>query len=159
MGSDLTFLSAGGTGTGSKVKLVNNLLSAVHLCSAAEGLTLAAKKGMHLPTVFDVLKGGAASSYMLTDSMSTSHLLVAKESDELGGPRMFEAKPAIHAALHTLAKDLVLVIAEGKRTSCPLFITSAAQTYFTRALGLGWGHADDSCISKLWKEQGVSISV
>ena len=58
---------AGGVGSGSKAKAVNQLLACVHLCAVAEAFNLAAKKGMDLSKVYDVVKGGAAWSYILTD--------------------------------------------------------------------------------------------
>ena len=60
-------LPAGGVGSGSKVKAVNQLLASVHLCAAAEALAFARKKGMNLDDVIGVVSKGAASSYMLDD--------------------------------------------------------------------------------------------
>lgn len=59
--------AAGGLGTASAVKLVNNHLAGVHLAAAAEGFAFARKKNMDLKTVYDVLAGGAASTYVLID--------------------------------------------------------------------------------------------
>lgn len=64
-------LLAGGLGTASAVKLVNNHLAGVHLAAAAEGFAFAKKKDMNLKTVYDVLAGGAASTYVLIDRKSS----------------------------------------------------------------------------------------
>lgn len=60
-------ISAGGLGSGSAVKLVNNLLAGVHICAAAEAFAFAKKKNMDLDVVFDVLSGGAAYSFVMVD--------------------------------------------------------------------------------------------
>ncbi len=46
---------------------VNQLLSGIHLCAAAEALAFASRKGMDLNAVFAVVSRGAAASYMMID--------------------------------------------------------------------------------------------
>lgn len=70
----MTIFTAGGVGSGSKVKAVNQLLAGVHLCAAAEALAFARKKGMDLNKVFGVVNRGAASSYMMNDRLFISLL-------------------------------------------------------------------------------------
>ncbi|WVR03631.1 hypothetical protein IAU60_000624 [Kwoniella sp. DSM 27419] len=131
----------GGVGNGSKVKLVNNLLAGIHLAVAAEGMAFAKSKGMDLDKVFDVVKNGAASSYMMWDRV----------------PRMFEQKPQVHSATSTLSKDLGIVITEAKKISTPLFLGQAAAQQFTRAIADGHGAEDDSSLGRLWESMGVSL--
>src|SRR5262249_61042028 len=55
----------GTTGQAMTLKLVANLLVALHSAAAAEALTLARKAGLDLGIVLDVLNSSAASSAML----------------------------------------------------------------------------------------------
>lgn len=76
----LTRPVAGGLGTASAVKLVNNHLAGVHLAAAAEGFAFAKKKNMNLKTVYEVLAGGAASTYVLIDRKSLHLPLICLSS-------------------------------------------------------------------------------
>ncbi len=54
----------GSFGDGMKMKLVANLLVAIHNVAAAEAMVLAAKSGLDLATVYKVIKDGAGQSRM-----------------------------------------------------------------------------------------------
>ncbi|WVQ93674.1 hypothetical protein IAU59_000750 [Kwoniella sp. CBS 9459] len=131
----------GGLGSGSKVKLVNNLLAGIHLAVAAEGLAFAKYKKMDLDKVFQVVRGGAASSYMMIDRV----------------PRMFEEKPDVYSPTKTFVKDLSIVLTEAKKVNTPLFLGQAAAQQFTRAVSEGWGDDDDSSVGRLWESMGVKL--
>ena len=64
--------AAGGVGSGSKVKAVNQLLAGVHLVAAAEALAFAVKKKMSLDAVYEVVSKGAAYSYVMVDRESAT---------------------------------------------------------------------------------------
>ena len=70
-GKQLIGHAAGGVGTASSVRAINQLLAGVHLCAAAEALAFAKKKGMNLHSVLDVVAHGAAYSYMMVDRTSS----------------------------------------------------------------------------------------
>ncbi|OCF44113.1 hypothetical protein I317_02067 [Kwoniella heveanensis CBS 569] len=131
----------GGLGSGSKIKLVNNLLAGIHLAVAAEGLAFAKYKKMDLDKVFQVVRGGAASSYMMIDRV----------------PRMFEQKAQVFSPTKTFVKDLSIVLTEAKKVNTPLFLGSVAAQQFTRAVSEGWGDEDDSSVGRLWESMGVDL--
>src|SRR5690349_5089250 len=54
-------------GDGQKVKLVNQLLCGVHIAAAAEALAFAEVMGLDAGATWEVLRGGAAQSFMLDD--------------------------------------------------------------------------------------------
>ena len=54
-------------GDGQKVKLVNQLLCGVHIAVAAEALAYAEAMGLDAAATFEVVRGGAAASFMLDD--------------------------------------------------------------------------------------------
>ncbi|ORY34220.1 NAD binding domain of 6-phosphogluconate dehydrogenase-domain-containing protein [Naematelia encephala] len=131
----------GGVGSGSKVKIVNNLLAGIHLCAAAEALALARKKNMDLRQVFEIVSKGAGSSYVMIDRI----------------PRMWMKDPPVMSATETFVKDLGIALAEGKRTNTPLWLAAAAHQQFIRAVAHGWGREDDSCVGRLWEPMGISV--
>ncbi|WVW81780.1 hypothetical protein I302_103777 [Kwoniella bestiolae CBS 10118] len=133
----------GGLGSGSKVKLINNLLASIHLAVAAEGMAFAKYKNMDTEKVFEVVRGGAAYSYMMVDRV----------------PRMFNPPSTPHSATTTLVKDLTLVINEAKKCNTPLFLGQAALQQFTKAVSKGWGGEDDSSLGRLWEDMGVSLKL
>ncbi|OCF59669.1 hypothetical protein L486_02341 [Kwoniella mangroviensis CBS 10435] len=133
----------GGLGNGSKVKLINNLLASIHLAVAAEGMAFAKYKGMDTEKVFEVVRAGAAYSYMMVDRV----------------PRMFNPPSSPHSATTTLVKDLTLVLNEAKKYNTPLFLGQAALQQFTTAVSRGWGGEDDSCLGRLWEDMGVNLKL
>lgn len=54
-------------GMGSQMKVINQLLCGVHLAAAGEALGLAHRSGLPMATTLEILKSGAASSWMLGD--------------------------------------------------------------------------------------------
>jgi 3-hydroxyisobutyrate dehydrogenase-like beta-hydroxyacid dehydrogenase len=61
--SDL-IVHTGEVGTGHQVKLINNFLSLGHAAIAAEAITVAAKAGVDMESLRDVIMGGGAASVM-----------------------------------------------------------------------------------------------
>ena len=148
--------SAGGVGSGSKVKAVNQLLAGVHLVAAAEALAFAVRKNMNLDAVYEVVSKGAAYSYVMVDR----ELLLAMgcQSSSSGVPRMRQSSPPVFSAMTTFVKDLTIVLAEGKRTNTPLFLTAAAHLQFLSAAASGLGSQDDGAIAQLWKTYGIDVA-
>jgi 3-hydroxyisobutyrate dehydrogenase-like beta-hydroxyacid dehydrogenase len=99
-------------GTGTKVKLVANLLVAIHNVAAAEALVLAKKAGLDLRTTFKVLADGAGSSRMF----------------QVRGPMMVKgdySKPFMK--LEVWKKDMAIIrdFARQVGARTPLFSTTA----------------------------------
>ncbi len=65
LGKTITY--TGPTGNGQKTKLVNQLIGAVNLLGATEGLRLARAAGLDLQTTLQAVSSGAASSWMLAN--------------------------------------------------------------------------------------------
>ena len=59
MGTDLHL--CGEAGMGSTVKMVHQLLAGVHICCAAEALSLAAKAGVDVELMYNIVNGAAGS--------------------------------------------------------------------------------------------------
>ena len=98
---------------------------------------------MDLHGVYDIVSKGAAYSYCMIDRL----------------PRMMSSNPPVHSSTATTSRTLGIVLAEGKRVKCPLFIAAAAHQQFVRATASGLAKEDDSSVSRLWEYLGVDVRV
>ncbi|WP_212632091.1 NAD(P)-dependent oxidoreductase [Pseudomonas sp. KB-10] len=115
-------------GQGATVKAVNQLLCGVHIAVVAEAFALAAKVGVELPVLLEIMGGSAASSWMLKDR----------------GPRMLQAEPEVSSAVDIFVKDLGIVLEAGRDAQAALPIAAVAHQLFLATAGRGEGRADDS---------------
>ncbi|MDO8905632.1 NAD(P)-dependent oxidoreductase [Hydrogenophaga sp.] len=115
-------------GQGAMVKTVNQLLCGVHIAVAAEAFSLAAKVGVDLKVLLDIMGGSSASSWMLKDR----------------GPRMIQPDPQVTSAVDIFVKDLGIVLETGRETQTALPIAAVAHQMFLATAGRGDGRADDS---------------
>ena len=115
-------------GQGAVVKTVNQLLCGVHIAVVAEAFSLAARVGVDLKVMLEILGGSSASSWMLKDR----------------GPRMLEANPEVTSAVDIFVKDLGIVLEAGRETKAPLPLAALAHQLFLATSGRGDGAADDS---------------
>jgi 3-hydroxyisobutyrate dehydrogenase len=117
-------------GDGQKVKLVNQLLCGVHIAAAAEALAYAEALGLDAPATWQVIREGAAASFMLNDR----------------GERMVQPSDEVKSALDIFVKDMGLVLDAGRATSFPSPLASAAEQLFLAGHRAGLGRRDDSSV-------------
>jgi 3-hydroxyisobutyrate dehydrogenase len=117
-------------GDGQKVKLVNQLLCGVHIAAAAEALALA--EAMHLDpaATWEVLRHGAAASFMLDDR----------------GERMVHGTDQVKSALDIFVKDMGLVTDAARASGSPAPLASAAEQLYLAGHQAGFGRRDDSTV-------------
>jgi 3-hydroxyisobutyrate dehydrogenase-like beta-hydroxyacid dehydrogenase len=121
----------GDFGNGTKLKLVANLLVAVHNMAAAEALVLAERAGLDLATVLTAVGDGAGTSRML----------------EVRGPAMAAqdyAGPGVQASVFDKDISIITGFASQLRSPTPLF--SLASAYYQAALAQGHGADDTSSV-------------
>jgi len=121
-------------GQGATAKTVNQLLCGVHVAVAAEALSLAAKVGVDLRVMLDILGGSSASSWMLKDR----------------GPRMLQADPEVTSAVDIFVKDLGIVLEAGREVKAALPLAALAHQMFLAVSGRGDGAADDSQVIRTY---------
>lgn len=118
-------------GQGSQMKVINQLLCGVHIAAAAEALAMAKRNGLPLDTSLEILKSGAASSWMLADR----------------GPRMVtESFDDVASAVDIFVKDLGLVVDSARQCMFPASMAHAAFLQFVQASSSGHGKQDDSAV-------------
>ena len=120
-------------GDGQKVKLVNQLLCGVHIAVAAEALAFA--EAMHLDpaATWEVIRGGAAASFMLDDR----------------GERMVHGSDETKSALDIFVKDMGLVLDAARANSYPAPLASAAEQLYLAGRRAGLGRHDDSAVIEI----------
>jgi 3-hydroxyisobutyrate dehydrogenase/putative dehydrogenase len=117
-------------GDGQKVKLVNQLLCGVHIAAAAEALAFA--EAMHLDpaATWEVVRGGAAASFMLDDR----------------GARMVHGTDEVRSALDIFVKDMGLVTDAARAGDFPAPLASVAEQLYLAGRRAGLGRRDDSTV-------------
>jgi len=116
----------GVAGQAMALKLVANLLVAVHSAAAAEALTMARKAGLDLDLALDVLGSGAAGSRML----------------EVRGPLIAKGEFPAQMKLDLFMKDLHLIQEAAGEVGAPLPLTDVAERLYARAHAAGHGGED-----------------
>jgi 3-hydroxyisobutyrate dehydrogenase/putative dehydrogenase len=118
-------------GDGQKVKLVNQLLCGVHIAVAAEALAYAEALGLEAGPTWEVLRHGAAASFMLDDR----------------GARMI-ANPAheIKSTIDIFVKDMGLVTDAAQARAYPTPLASVAEQLYLAGRRAGLGREDDSTV-------------
>ncbi|RVU18759.1 NAD(P)-dependent oxidoreductase [Methylobacterium oryzihabitans] len=132
---DKVFVVGTKAGQGATVKAVNQLLCGVHIAACAEALSLAARVGVDLGVVLEILSGSSASSWMLKDR----------------GPRMLEAEPRVTSAVDIFVKDLGIVLEAGRDQKAALPLAALAHQLFLSTSGRGDGAADDSQVIRAYR--------
>ena len=124
------WVDMGAFGNGTKLKLVANLLVAIHNAAAAEALLVAERAGLDPRAALAALTAGAGTSRML----------------EVRGPLMLEGTyGAATMRVQTFAKDLDIIAEFARGLSCPTPLFAAAAQVHLAALAQG--HADDDTAS------------
>lgn len=131
-------------GTGMTVKLVANLLVAVHNVAAAEALLLGQRAGVDSQTLLDVLTDGAGTSRML----------------EVRGPLMLagEYEPAT-ATVGMFEKDLALISSLAAAHESPTPLLAASAPLYSEAAAEGRRAQDAASVMAVlerWATQGVA---
>mmetsp|Transcript_102 Transcript_102/g.434 ORF Transcript_102/g.434 Transcript_102/m.434 type:complete len:484 (-) Transcript_102:62-1513(-) len=145
MGStEKIYIIEGGAGMGSTAKMVHQLLAGVHVAVSAEALALAAKAGLDVHQMYDIVSGAAGSSWMFQDR----------------GPRMLQGKEApVKSQTQIFVKDLDIVSSEAKRLQSPIPIALSALQQFISAKSSGLGKQDDSQVVQVYETvSGVSVA-
>jgi 3-hydroxyisobutyrate dehydrogenase len=130
----------GGPGMGQVVKLCNNMIYAAQMVATAEATALAAKSGVDMAKLFEVLTHATGDCVAVRTRMPVPG--VVAESPASNGWR-----PGFMTDL--MAKDLDLALTYGARTGVPLSTTASARQALTAASTAGYGREDFSAVAKV----------
>jgi 3-hydroxyisobutyrate dehydrogenase len=121
-------------GTGSKVKIINQLLAGVHIAAAAEAMALGLREGVDAAALYEVITHSAGNSWMFENRMA--HVLAG------------DYTPL--SAVDIFVKDLGLVLDTARATKFPLPLSATAHQMFMQASSAGHGREDDAAVIKIF---------
>jgi putative dehydrogenase len=123
-------------GLGAAFKMINQLLAGVHIAVASEAMTFAARQGLDLRKVYEVITASAGNSWCFENRMQ--HVL-----DNDYTPR---------SAIDIFVKDLGIVQDMARGAKFPVPIAAAALQMFLMTSAAGMGRDDDSSVARLYAQ-------
>ena len=125
-------------GDGQRMKLVNQLLCGVHIAAAAEALAFAESLGLKAERCWQVLRDGAAASFMFDDR----------------GARMVTGDfGEVRSAMDIFVKDMGLVGGAAEAAGALVPLAAAARQLYARGHDRGLGRLDDSALIEVLRER------
>jgi 3-hydroxyisobutyrate dehydrogenase-like beta-hydroxyacid dehydrogenase len=125
----------GPSGSGEKVKLVNQLLVAIHALASAEAVALGGGMGVDLEATLDVVGQSWGASTILARN----------------APRYVARDFAGAAPIRILLKDIGLINEEARELGIPLPLGALVERRLTEARDAGLGDEDIAALIKLWE--------
>jgi L-threonate 2-dehydrogenase len=123
-------------GIGAGFKMINQLLAGVHIAAAAEAMTFAAKQGLDLNKVYEVITASAGNSWMFENRV----------------PHILEGDYRPLSAVEIFVKDLGIVQDMARAERCPVPLAAAALQMYLAAAGAGYGLDDDSSVARVYAQ-------
>ena len=127
----------GPTGSGARMKLINNFLCGVQAASFAEGLAWIERSGLDPQKAVAVLNAGAPGS-PISRAM---------------GERMLNHNYTVNFLLRLLAKDMRYAEAEAATSHVDLQTAAVARKLFERAIAAGYGEQDMASVVELLRSK------
>ena len=120
----------GPSGSGAKMKLVNNFLCGVQIASLAEAITWLERSGLDRDKALGILKAGAPGSPLLAGISA----------------RMTSRDYTVNFLLKLMTKDLQYAQSAASESGVDLTTAANAQLLFERAIAAGYGDKDMSSV-------------
>ena len=122
-----------GVGVGASFKMVNQLLAGVHIAAACEAITFAAKLGLDLAKVYEVIAASAGNSWMFENRV----------------PHILDGDYSPRSAVAIFTKDLGIVSDMGRREKFPLPVAATALQMFLMTAAAGMERDDDASVARM----------
>ncbi|KOX57777.1 3-hydroxyisobutyrate dehydrogenase [Streptomyces purpurogeneiscleroticus] len=123
-------------GQGAAFKMINQLLAGVHIAAACEAMAFAAKQGLDLRRVYEVITKSAGNSWMFENRV----------------PHILDADYSPKSAVDIFVKDLGIVQDMARAEKYPVPVAAAALQMFLMASGAGMGRDDDASVARLYAQ-------
>ncbi|WEX90425.1 NAD(P)-dependent oxidoreductase [Sinorhizobium garamanticum] len=123
-------------GTGAAFKMINQLLAGVHIAAACEAISFAAKQGLDLGKVYEVITASAGNSWMFENRV----------------PHVLAGDYTPLSAIEIFVKDLGIVQDMARSERYPVPLAAAALQMYLAAAGAGMGRDDDSSLARLYAQ-------
>lgn len=125
-------------GQGAAFKMINQLLAGVHIAAASEAMSFAAKQGLDLRKVYEVITASAGNSWMFENRM----------------PHVLDADYAARSAVDIFVKDLGIIQDMARAQKYPVPVSAAALQMFLMASAMGMGRDDDASVARVYAQTG-----
>lgn len=123
-------------GVGAGFKMINQLLAGVHIAAASEAMAFAAKQGLDLAKVYEVITASAGNSWMFENRM----------------PHVIAGDYAPLSSIEIFVKDLGIVQDMARAERYPAPLAAAALQMYLAASGCGMGGDDDSSVARVYAQ-------
>jgi 3-hydroxyisobutyrate dehydrogenase len=121
-------------GTAAAFKMINQLLAGVHIAAACEAITLAAKLGLDIVRVYEVIRQAAGNSWMFENRI----------------PHVLEGDYTPLSAVDIFTKDLGIIMDMGRTANFPVPMAATALQLFTMTSAAGMGRDDDASVARFY---------
>ncbi|MBB6690555.1 NAD(P)-dependent oxidoreductase [Cohnella xylanilytica] len=134
MGREIVHM--GENGSGATAKLGHNAIVGINAAALIEGMAIAAKGGLDMPSFLRVVQGGGAAS---------------KQAD-LKGSKILAGDYSVQFSLALMLKDLKLgsVLSDGLGVPTPML--EAAKSLFQAGQAKGYGEEDLAALARVYEE-------
>ncbi|MFB9262062.1 L-threonate dehydrogenase [Bradyrhizobium erythrophlei] len=121
-------------GQGAAFKMINQLLAGVHIAAASEAIAFAAKQGLDIRKVYEVITASAGNSWMFENRM----------------PHVLDGDYAPRSAVEIFVKDLGIIQDMARNARFPVPVSAAALQMFLMTSAAGMGRDDDASVARMY---------
>jgi 3-hydroxyisobutyrate dehydrogenase len=121
-------------GQGAAFKMINQLLAGVHIAAASEAMAFAAKQGLDLHRVYEVITASAGNSWMFENRM----------------PHVLDGDYTPRSAVDIFVKDLGIIQDMARTAKFPVPVSAAALQMFLMTSASGMGREDDASVARMY---------
>ncbi|WP_375162622.1 MULTISPECIES: L-threonate dehydrogenase [Bradyrhizobium] len=123
-------------GQGAAFKMINQLLAGVHIAAASEAIAFAAKQGLDIRKVYEVITASAGNSWMFENRM----------------PHVLDGDYAPRSAVEIFVKDLGIIQDMARNARFPVPVSAAALQMFLMTAAAGMGRDDDASVARMYAQ-------
>jgi L-threonate 2-dehydrogenase len=121
-------------GQGAAFKMINQLLAGVHIAAASEAIAFAAKQGLDIRKVYEVITASAGNSWMFENRM----------------PHVLDGDYTPRSAVEIFVKDLGIIQDMARSAKFPVPVSAAALQMFLMTAASGMGRDDDASVARMY---------
>jgi 3-hydroxyisobutyrate dehydrogenase len=123
-------------GQGAAFKMINQLLAGVHIAAACEAMAFAAKQGLDIRKVYEVITASAGNSWMFENRM----------------PHVLDGDYTPRSAVEIFVKDLGIIQDMARNQRFPVPVSAAALQMFLMTAAAGMGRDDDASVARMYAQ-------
>jgi 3-hydroxyisobutyrate dehydrogenase len=123
-------------GQGAAFKMINQLLAGVHIAAACEAITFAARQGLDIRKVYEVITASAGNSWMFENRM----------------PHVLDGDYTPRSAVEIFVKDLGIIQDMARSARFPVPVSAAALQMFLMTSAAGMGRDDDASVARMYAQ-------